>query len=59
MSNVWATTIVSTIVHLFRMFPPTGFLFEKRIGLVTMDLLYIIFAYYTQDNQQECFRLSK
>ena len=23
-----------------------------------MDLLYIIFTYYTQDNQQECFRLS-
>ena len=43
MSNVWAT--VFTIVHLPRMFPPTGFLFEKRIGLVTMDLLYIIFTY--------------
>ena len=52
MFNVWAT--VSTIVHLPRMFPPTDILFEKRIGLVSMDLLYIIFAYYTQDNEQEC-----
>ena len=55
-SNVWAT--VSTIVHFPGMFPPTDFLFEKRIGRVSMDLLYIIFTYNTQDNQQECFRLS-
>ena len=32
--------------------------FKKRIGLVSMDLLYIIFTYYTQDNQQGCVRLS-
>ena len=50
MSNAWAT--VSTIVHLPRIFPPTDFLFEKRIGLVSMDRLYIMFTYYTQDNQQ-------
>ena len=56
MFNVWAT--VCTIFHLPRMFPPTDFLFGKRIGLVFMDLIYIIFTYYTQDNRQECFRLS-
>ena len=44
-------------VHLLRMFPLTDFRFERRIGLVSMDILYIIFTYYTQDNQQECFRL--
>ena len=44
--------------HLPMMFPHTDFLFEKQIGLVSTDLLYIIFTYYTQDNQQECFRLS-
>ena len=53
MSNVWAT--VFTIVQLLRMFQPTDFLFEKRNGLVSMDLLYIIFTHYTHDNQQECF----
>ena len=39
---------------------PTGYFpFEKkRIGLVSMDLLYIIFTYYTQRNQQEYFRLT-
>ena len=37
------------------MFPLTDFLFEKRIGLVSTDLLYIIFTYYTQDNQQGLF----
>ena len=41
-----------------RMFPPTDFRLEKRIGLDSMDLPCIIFTYYTQDNQQECFRLS-
>ena len=56
MFNVWDT--VSTIVHFPRMFPPTDFLFEKRLGLVSMDLLYIMFTYYTQDNHPECFRLS-
>ena len=56
MCNVWAT--VSTIVNRPRMFPPTDF-FKKRIGQVFMDLLYIIFTHYTQDNQQECFMLSK
>ena len=56
MSNIWAT--VSTIVQLSGMFPPTDFLFEKRIGLVSMDFLYIIFTYYTQENWQGCFRRS-
>ena len=46
MFNVWAT--VFTIVHLPRMFPPTDL--KKRIGLVSIYLLYIIFTYYTQDN---------
>ena len=55
-SNSWAT--VSTIGHLPRMFQPKDFLFEKRIGLVSTDLLYIIFTCYIQDNQQEGFRPS-
>ena len=50
MSNVWDT--VSIVVHLPGMFPLADFLFKKGIGLVTMDLLYIIFTYYTQVNQQ-------
>ena len=54
--NVWAT--VSTYVHLPRMFPPMDFPFEKWIALVFRDLLYIIFTFYTQDNQRERFRLS-
>ena len=33
-------------------------LLEKRIRVVTMDPSYIIFTYQTQDNQQECFKLS-
>ena len=37
---------------------PTDFLFEKRIRIVSMDLIYIIFTYYTQDNKQECIKLS-
>ena len=41
-SKAWST--VSTIVCLPRMFPPRYFLFEKRIGLVTMGVLYIIFT---------------
>ena len=49
MLNVRVT--VSTIVNLPKMFLPKDFLFEKRIGLVSMDLLYIIFTYYTHDNQ--------
>ena len=36
------------------MFAPTDFLFGKRIGLVSVDHLSIIFTYYTLDNQQEC-----
>ena len=32
--------------------------FHPRIGLVTMDLLYVIFTYWTHDNHQECVRLS-
>ena len=35
--NVWTTVV--TIVNLSRMFPPTDFLFVKRIGLVSMDLI--------------------
>ena len=35
-----------------------GLSFWKRIALVTIDLLYIIFTGFTQDNLQECFRLS-
>ena len=56
MFNVWAT--VSTIVRLPGIFPPTDFPFENRMGLVSMDILYITFTYNTQDSQQECFRLS-
>ena len=56
MSNVWAT--VSAVAHVLRMFPPMDFLFEKRIGVVTMDLPHIISTYLTQGNQQECFRFS-
>ena len=56
MFNIWATA--STIDHLPGMFPPTDFPFEKPIEPVSMDLLYIIFTYHTQDNQQECFRFS-
>ena len=41
--NVWAT--VSTIVHLSKMFLPTDFLFEQRIGLVTKYLFYMIVTY--------------
>ena len=40
--NEWAT--VSKTVHLPVMFPLTDFLFEKRIALVSMDLLYILFT---------------
>ena len=55
--NVWAT--VPAIVYLPRMFPPKDFLSEKtKIGLVSMDLIYVIFTCYTQDNQQGCNRLS-
>ena len=43
MSNVWAT--VSTFVHLPGMFRSTDFLFKKTIGVVTMDLLCIMFTY--------------
>ena len=38
------------------MFLSMDFLIEKRIGIVTMELLYIIFTYLTQGKQQECFR---
>ena len=41
MPNVWAT--VSRIVHPPMVFPPMDFIFEKRVRLVSMDLLYIIF----------------
>ena len=54
--NVWAT--ISTIVHLPRMFLRMDFCFETQIGLASMDLLCIILTYYTQDDKQECFRLS-
>ena len=55
MFNAWA--IVSTIAHL-ECFRPRAFFVKKIIGLVSIDLPYIIFTYYNQDNQQECFRLS-
>ena len=32
-------------------------LFEKRIALVSMDFFHIIFTYWTQNNQQKCFKL--
>ena len=44
--NVWDTGSVST--HLPMMFLYMDFFFEKRICLVSMDLLYIRFTYYTQ-----------
>ena len=53
--NVWVN--VFTIIQLLRMFPPTDCLSEKRIGLVSMKLLYIAFTYYTQHNEHDCFRL--
>ena len=56
MSNVWAN--VSIIVRPHRLFTPTNFVFEKRIGLVSIDFLYIIFTYFTHDNQHECFSVS-
>ena len=46
--NVWDT--VSSIVHLPRVFLPMDFPFEW-IELVFMNLLYIIFTYYYQDNE--------
>ena len=36
--------LLSVIIHLPRMFQRTDFLFGKRIGLDTMDLIYIIFT---------------
>ena len=48
-----------TFVHIPGMFLSTDFIFEKkRIGVVTMGLLWIIFTYLAEDNQQECFRHS-
>ena len=43
MSNVWVT--VPTFVHLPIIFLSTDFLLERRLGAVTVDLLYITFAY--------------
>ena len=43
MSNVWAT--VSIFVHVPRVFMSTDYLIETRIGIVTIELLYIIFTY--------------
>ena len=43
MINVWDT--VSAFTHLPKMFLSTDFLFEKRIGHVAMDVLYIRFTY--------------
>ena len=43
MSNVWAT--VSIFVHLPMMLLSTDFLIENRIGIATMEILYIIFTY--------------
>ena len=56
MFNVWTT--VSTIVHLPRMFPPTD-VKKTRIGLVCMDLLYIILTYHTQHWNGNVFILMK
>ena len=53
---VWVK--VSTFVHLPMMFLSTDFLPEKRIVLVTMNILYIIFTYWAQDNQQGYFKVS-
>ena len=53
--------LLSLLLSPPSMFPPTDFLSGKRIGLVSMDLLYFIsitLTYSTQDNQQEYFRLS-
>ena len=44
--------------HLPRMFLCTEVLFEKLIGQVNKDILYHIFIYQTNDNQQGCSRLS-
>ena len=43
---------VSAHIHLPRMFLPTSYFYEKRIGQITPDLLYMRFTYYTKDNQQ-------
>ena len=45
-------------INLPRMLLSTDNLYEKRIGQVTSDLLYMRFTYYNTDNQQECSRLS-
>ena len=45
-------------IHLPRWFVSADNLYEKRIGQVTSDLLYMRFTYYTKDNQQGCSRLS-
>ena len=45
--------------HPPRMFLSTNFLFEKRIGEVTMELFYIrLFIYYIKNNQQKYSMLS-
>ena len=50
--------------HCLCTYPPlwvflsTDYLRKKRIGQVTSDLLYMIFIYYTKDNQQGSSRLS-
>ena len=48
MINVWDT--VTAFIRLRRMFLSTVLIFEKRIGLVAMYLLYIRFTYQTQVN---------
>ena len=50
--------LVWTFVHIPGMFLSTDFIFEKRIGVVIMGLLWIIFTYLAEDNQQESFRHS-
>ena len=51
-------SMVSAFIHLPRMFLFTNFLFEKRIGQVAMDLLYIRFTYQIKTSQQECSKLA-
>ena len=43
MISVWDN--VSTFIRLPRLFLSTEYLFEQRIGQVTMNLLYIRFIY--------------
>ena len=48
---LYVCATVSIIIHLSRMFPFTYSLFEKRIRLVTTDLICIILTCYTIINR--------